>query len=979
MNESRRMEMINQFMDSFSENIVGFNNTVFDAMQSLNAELENVQNNAQVPYNEPANFNKFTKKYKQEFFEEQYRKQTERNQEVEASTNSINNRMDAVKRAASLGVNEVLAESSRELESMRTLRNRMQAELDDLQSELSAKKQQFSEIVHNDALSMEERHAQLEALKEPGLNARIEELTSRIATIDAFSQEVDKLASLDVENNEHIEETLFEVAQNLEAQAKTRAESRAVAEEVVEAVQEQAAPEQEQTQEAPVEAAPEAVVEAVANPEEPTPVEVREEMDEEQIRRRMAELMGLSYDEFVNREIKYEVANPGKNFINDIYPHDIEYQMDDWAVDEFNDLRDKLHQIKGMNVENHDPVNDRIDEIRKRMGELLGIPPFVGIENENEHAIQYQMDDWAIDEFQELRDELRQLLNQERTNESPVAPDSQVSPETTEPEEVVEEAPVAPAPAEPTEEQPREMPEVVEENLVDRNFSTEGPGLNFNAKKTANTNAKRIIGKRKAGIAIVLGGAAIAGLAATTLFGVPVASAVLCGAAVLGTAEALDTMTRVAREKAVTRNLRKFADKMGLEVVFDYDAGTVDFARAVKNGDKYEYIPVKDKNEMYEIAASKGLSKEQTDALFRKCTRKPVTNPFAAVGRGIKDLFIENKDGYDLDVIGLTGTNAYQNGLADLYSDFGGIRITDPKVEQEEVEAVIEEAKAQGMSKIEQNIAKLEHIRNNAAKYNLTEAQAALIDEAIEKQEAIQNNLGHRAMDFLKNMPIVKNIRTRLIAEHSEEQEEEIEMEAAPETPEIPVNEEPEMVEQNTEVPATPEAEEVVEAAEEVVEEAQEQAAEQPTEQAPEAPAAPVEAAPEAPSSTDVPEDLESKLNNEIDRLLEEESLISETEEEEREQAEQEAQVDEAQAAEEAVAEAAPVEAAPAEAAPAQEATTTVINPDYVEQLRQADEQTANMMVEQMREANIPEEAIQAALNQAGKMQQQDQGKTLGL
>lgn len=254
MNESRRMEMINEFMDSFSEKIVGFNNTVFDAMQSLNTELDNVQRNAEVPYNEPANFNKFSKKYKQEFFEQQYQRETERKQEIEANTNSINNRIDAVKRSASLGVNEIIAENSRELESMRTFRNRMQSELDDLKSELSAKKQKFSEIVNDNSLSNEERHAKLAALKEPGLNARIAELTGKIAAIDAFSNEVEKLSSLDVEDTEKIEETLFEVAQNLGEQLNAREKNKESEEanKVVEEVPVQTEETPVQTQDNPV-------------------------------------------------------------------------------------------------------------------------------------------------------------------------------------------------------------------------------------------------------------------------------------------------------------------------------------------------------------------------------------------------------------------------------------------------------------------------------------------------------------------------------------------------------------------------------------------------------------------------------------------------------------------------------------------------------------------------------------------------------
>ncbi len=959
MNESRRMEMINQFMDSFSENIVGFNNTVFDAMQSLDAELANVQSNAQVSYNEPANFDKFKKKYKQEFFEEQYRKQAERNQEVEASTNSINNRMDAVRRSASLGVNEIIAESSRDLESMRTFRNRMQAELDDLQSELSAKKQQFSEIVHNDALSLEERHAQIEALKEPGLNARIEELTSRIASIDAFTNEVEKLSSLDVEDTEKIQDTLFEVAQNLEEQVNTRAQSKGVAEEVQKQAEEVA---QEQVEEVAPEQQEEAV-ESVTKPNEQTAPEVVEQMDEEQIRRRMAELMGLSYDEFVNREIKYEVSNPGKNYINDINPHDIEYQMDDWAVDEFNNLRDKLHQIKGTIVTEENQENNRIDEIRKRMGELLGIPPFEGIENENEHAIEYQMDDWAIDEFQELRDELKKLLNEQKTNTSPATPVAPVPPVSDEPVETQGNAqtPVVPAEQPETNNELNETNNDTLENISERNFSTEAPGLNFNAKKTANTNAKRVIGKRKAGIAMVLGGAAVAGIAATTLFGVPVATAVLCGASVLGTAEALDTISRVTREKIVTRNLDKFAKKMGLEVVYDYDAGTVDFAKAVKKGDKYEYVPVKDVKTMYEIAASRGLSEEQTNELFRKCTRKPASNPFSAMARGVKDLFVENKSGKDISIIGLTGTNAYQNGLADLYSEFGGIRITDPEIEQKEIDKVVEEAKNAGMDKINQNIKKLEYIRENSTKYNLTEAQIALIDEAIENQNAVKRNAGYRAKNFLKNMPIVnsiKNIKNRLIAGRSEELEDEDELEN-PETEVITQAEAEETpAVTQTEVEETPavteaEAEEVVESAP-VAQEAQT-----------EAPAAP---APEAPSSTDNLDKIETNLNNEVDRLLAEDSLITDDEEKEKEQTE--AQVATEQQAAEAVV----------EAAQASTEATPVVNPEVVEQIQNApDQTTVDMMVEQMRDANVPEENIEAALAQAGIAQQQDQGRTLGL
>ncbi len=103
--------------------------------------------------------------------------------------------------------------------------------------------------------------------------------------------------------------------------------------------------------------------------------------------------------------------------IEDEYEHAIPYQMDDWAVNRFQELRTKLNDIKNGSLRepvrnNESDVMDRVNAIRKEMGELLGIEPYVGIENENEHAIPYQMDDWAIDKFQELREELKGIAKE---------------------------------------------------------------------------------------------------------------------------------------------------------------------------------------------------------------------------------------------------------------------------------------------------------------------------------------------------------------------------------------------------------------------------------------------------------------------------------------------------------------------------------------------------------------------------------------
>ncbi len=59
----------------------------------------------------------------------------------------------------------------------------------------------------------------------------------------------------------------------------------------------------------------------------------------------------------------------------------------------------------------------RIEEIRKEMGQILGIESYEGIENEYEHAIRYQLDDNKVDKFQSLREELAKLKGIDKDKE----------------------------------------------------------------------------------------------------------------------------------------------------------------------------------------------------------------------------------------------------------------------------------------------------------------------------------------------------------------------------------------------------------------------------------------------------------------------------------------------------------------------------------------------------------------------------------
>ena len=87
-------------------------------------------------------------------------------------------------------------------------------------------------------------------------------------------------------------------------------------------------------------------------------------------------------------------------------------------VKEINDLKVKLavdQDEKRSSTSKNTQTNyldKKIDEIRKKMGEILKIKPYDGIENEYEHSITYQLDDWEVDEFQDLREKLKKLIDE---------------------------------------------------------------------------------------------------------------------------------------------------------------------------------------------------------------------------------------------------------------------------------------------------------------------------------------------------------------------------------------------------------------------------------------------------------------------------------------------------------------------------------------------------------------------------------------
>ena len=107
------------------------------------------------------------------------------------------------------------------------------------------------------------------------------------------------------------------------------------------------------------------------------------------IRYRMSQILGREVPELDGIENEDE--------------HAIQNQLDDNEIDRFQELREEFN--------NDSTTPARKAELRIMMAQVLGrvVPELEGIENEDEHAIQNQLDDNEIDEFQELREGLREI------------------------------------------------------------------------------------------------------------------------------------------------------------------------------------------------------------------------------------------------------------------------------------------------------------------------------------------------------------------------------------------------------------------------------------------------------------------------------------------------------------------------------------------------------------------------------------------
>ena len=89
-----------------------------------------------------------------------------------------------------------------------------------------------------------------------------------------------------------------------------------------------------------------------------------------------------------------------------------EYILDDAKKERFEALRSMSNDIKNENVVVPNKYSDiwtQINDIRTAMGKIINKEPYPGIEHENEHAIDYQLDDWEKEQFADLRNQLNAI------------------------------------------------------------------------------------------------------------------------------------------------------------------------------------------------------------------------------------------------------------------------------------------------------------------------------------------------------------------------------------------------------------------------------------------------------------------------------------------------------------------------------------------------------------------------------------------
>ena len=84
--------------------------------------------------------------------------------------------------------------------------------------------------------------------------------------------------------------------------------------------------------------------------------------------------------------------------------------MDPEKKEEFEKYRARVGEIASLDKtvpEKYAQILGEINDIRNAMGKILNIEPYPGIENEYEHAIEFQLDDFEKEHFADLREKLK--------------------------------------------------------------------------------------------------------------------------------------------------------------------------------------------------------------------------------------------------------------------------------------------------------------------------------------------------------------------------------------------------------------------------------------------------------------------------------------------------------------------------------------------------------------------------------------------
>ena len=77
-------------------------------------------------------------------------------------------------------------------------------------------------------------------------------------------------------------------------------------------------------------------------------------------------------------------------------------------IQQANDIRNENKAVS----DKYNRVITDINNIRQSMANILRIESYPGIENEYEHAVEFQLDDWEKDQFAKLRDDLKVIKDQ---------------------------------------------------------------------------------------------------------------------------------------------------------------------------------------------------------------------------------------------------------------------------------------------------------------------------------------------------------------------------------------------------------------------------------------------------------------------------------------------------------------------------------------------------------------------------------------